>query len=366
METIPNNRVLVCPLGWGLGHASRLIPVILGLNKYGFEVLAAGDEPQMNFLKSHFPDIKTIIFPSLKVKLVKRSTQLLPLIGIAIKIPYLLIKEHFVLKRIVKDYNIGIVISDNRYGLWGKKIKSVLITHQLSIVFPMPFRFLKPVGEYLVRVMANRFTFCWLPDYADKNNLAGDLSHPKKTPANARYIGLLSRFQGKSIEHIPLEWDLVGIVSGPSPQRELLIESITNYSKKQKLKTLVVMGNLKNGTTIFENEGIFYTGHLKDNDFIKAVNSSKYLITRAGYSTIMDLVAVGKGGLIVPTPGQTEQEYIASYLSNKELFKTCQQDDLMNIDLSESLARNITFSQHLNLLDDAIKELITTIRIEKR
>lgn len=337
MDEKNKNRVLVCPLGWGLGHASRLIPIINRFIESNVEVIAAGDKLQMQYISTYFPNIKTLILPSFRVKLLKGTNQTIPLIRIAISLPYHIIKEHFALKRIVKDHEINLIISDNRYGLYCKGIKSGLITHQLRVLFPKPFKFLEPLGVLFIRIIAQKFTYCWIPDYAGDDNLAGFLSHPNTVPKNAKYIGLLSRFQGNTESSDSMGWDLVGIASGPSPHRELFIELIVGIAKRKNLRTLIIKGAPTEGTNIIERDGIFYTGHFNDTDFQKAVRSSKYLITRAGYSTIMDLVTLEKSCLIVPTPGQTEQEYLAKYLSEKGFFKTCKQADLEKVDISIAL-----------------------------
>ncbi|RPH32751.1 MAG: hypothetical protein EHM93_07950 [Bacteroidales bacterium] len=328
--------ILVCPLGWGLGHASRDIPIIESFLRDGHEVIVAGDEQSLALLSKRFVGIKTIHFPSFKVRFSKRKSQLFPLIWIAIQLPYHILKEHFALNRLVKDYQIDLVISDNRYGLWCKNAKTVLITHQLKVLFPTPFRSFELAGQWAVRFFAEKFDSCWIPDFLGSDNLAGELSHPSKIPSNAEYIGILSRFLGIEINPTSINWDLVGVVSGPSPQRELFIEQVEKLVRRQKTKTLIMTGKPDEGTDIIEKNGIWYAGHLNDSTFASVLKSSKYLICRAGYSSIMDLVALGVKCLIVPTPGQTEQEYLAKHLSNEGLFKVCQQNKLENIDISEA------------------------------
>lgn len=361
MDEETKKRVLVCPLGWGLGHASRLIPIIERFQKSGDTIIIAGDELQILYLKDFFPDTKTLSFSSFKVKLAKGSNQLIPILGIAIRLPYHTLREHFVLKGIVKKHKINLIISDNRYGLWCKGIKSILITHQLSVLFPKPFKFIEPVGAWFIRKISRKFSFCWIPDYPDVSNLAGDLSHPPNLPFNARYVGLLSRFQKLSLMANTHEWDLVGIASGPSPQREILINWISNLAKRNNLKTLIIKGVPSEGTKVIEIGGIFYAGHMDDVGFQRAIQSSKYLITRAGYSTIMDLTAIGIAGLIVPTPGQTEQEYLADYLTRRGIFKSCKQFELDNIDISIALVDRVYLDTAPELLDKAINELTITV-----
>ncbi len=350
-------RVLICPLGWGLGHASRDIPIIDNFLSKGCEVIVAGDKQQINLLTQRFTGIKAIDFPSFKVKFSKGKSQLWPLTRIAFFLPFYIIKEHFVLKRLIKEHQVDLVISDNRYGLWNRQVKSIFITHQLKLFFPTPFRFFEPVGEKFVRFFVRKFDECWIPDFQGSNNLAGKLSHPKRLPSNAQYIGILSRFRGVEINQTNTNWDLVGVVSGPSPQRELLIEQIEKLARSQRIKTLIIKGLPSEGTSIVEKDGIFYAGHLCDKDFGEVINSTKHLITRSGYTTLMDLTAIGAKGLIVPTPGQTEQVYLAEYLSDKGLFKTCKQSEIGNINISDAKVIYERPNSSNELLSKAIEDL---------
>ncbi len=358
MEKENIKRILVCPLGWGLGHASRVIPIIKSLLDAGYKVIAAGDSPQLLLISSSFPDIETIYFPSFDIRLSKQNTQLLPLIGIAFRLPYFTIKEHYLVKRIVIQNRIDFIISDNRYGLWCRGIKSILITHQLCVIFPKPFHFLESIGIKVVRFLANQYDYCFIPDFKEDDNLAGKLSHPSHLPMNVRYIGLLSRYNDFKFDVTAPVWDLVGIASGPSPQREIFIDLISQLAKNNNLKTLIIKGNPAEGMNIKVDHDIFYVGHLKDSDFAKTILSSKHLITRAGYSTIMDLATLGISCLIVPTPGQTEQEYLANYLATKGIFKTRKQTELCEIDISIAETNHIPSLDSKDFLEKALQKVM--------
>jgi uncharacterized protein (TIGR00661 family) len=356
MDDQNKKRVLICPLGWGLGHASRDIPIIDSIQKNGHKVIIAGDQLQLNLLSQRFEGIETILFPSFKVKFSKEQSQILPLIWIALRLPYHFIKEHLVLKRLIRQHKINLVISDNRFGLWNDGIKTIIITHQLKVFLPRPFRILEPLGTRVIRYMVEKFDSCWIPDYSDSNNLAGELSHPKRLPKNASYVGILSRFYEVKTMQLPDTWDLVGFVSGPSPHREIFITEMEKLSRKHNIKTLIIKGNPNEGVNITEQNGIWYAGHLNDSEFAETVKSAKYLICRAGYSSVMDMVALGTKCLIVPTPGQTEQEYLTEFLSIKGLFKTCKQNEIEKIDISIAVSTNIYPNCTSYLLEKTFQE----------
>lgn len=352
-------RVLVCPLGWGLGHASRLVPVIAQLQNKECEVIIAGDNLQLKYLLTFFPGIENIHFPSFSVRYAKGSVQIFPIIRVALILPFITIREHLRLKKIIRAQKIQIVISDNRYGLWHKDIKTVIITHQLKVIPPKPFSFLESLITYFIKLIICKYDYCWVPDYSGEKSISGKLSHVKTQLPNIRFIGLLSRFQGiRSDKHQP-RWDLVGISSGPSPQREIFIKLLETLAYKHNLRTLIIKGNPLEGNGILHKDLISYAGHLENEEFAGALFSTRYLITRSGYSTIMDLLTLGISCLIIPTPGQTEQEYLSLHLSEEGFFNTCNQSKMEDVDISYATVLRTEPQNTSELLCKAIQEVIS-------
>ncbi|PKP36595.1 MAG: hypothetical protein CVT98_07465 [Bacteroidetes bacterium HGW-Bacteroidetes-15] len=329
-----NERVLVCPLGWGLGHATRVITIVEMLLQKGCTVIVAADKISIDLLQPRFPNIDFIIFPSITIKLSKGKNQLLALVKIGLKVIFLTHRENRLVKKIIDDNKIDVVISDNRYGLYTKDIPSVLITHQLKIIFPKPFRWAMPIGVWFVKRSAERFTECWIPDNREGFRISGELSHPKVLPKNAEFIGLLSRFQQIEAKKQENSWDLVGIVSGPLPHREIFEKELVNLSNRLGLKALIIQGLPQELSSTKEIGSATLVPHLPDHEMAEAIVSAKYLICRSGYSTIMDLIALKRTALLVPTPGQTEQEYLANYLAENKLFGFVKQAKLNSIDIS--------------------------------
>jgi uncharacterized protein (TIGR00661 family) len=328
-------RVLVCPLGWGLGHATRIIPIISKLIDKGCVVVVAADIPSIDILKTHFPSLNYIVYPSVNIRFNNGKWQITALFFIAIKLIFLTIKEAHSIKEIIKCYKIDFIISDNRYGLSAKGVKSVIITHQLSVIFPFPFRWAEPLGRLYIKYFLEKFNECWIPDNETEPRLSGKLSSIKNFPRNARYIGVLSRFSGYKPQKLNFCWDLVCIISGPPPHRAILESILVDLANRLNLKTLIVQGipNITNNTII--NGYVTLVPHLNDHDMANALFSAKFVICRSGYSTIMDLVTLNLRALLVPTPGQTEQEYLAKYHSEINSFPSVSQTQLKRITLSE-------------------------------
>jgi predicted glycosyltransferase len=323
-------RVLVAPLDWGLGHAARCIPVIHAFLQSGCEVILGTSGNSGTFLKNQFPELESVDFPCLKIRYSLRHVffrLLLQLPGIL----FMTIREHRFLKRYAAEWDIDLIISDNRYGLYHKEIHSVILTHQLFIRLPVLFSPLRKIPWKITGIMLSRFDECWIPDLPEPSaSLSNELSHGKIKLAHYRYIGLLSRFTdaGKSGLMPPgKNIDLLVILSGPEPQRTIFEDIIMNQSAGLNITTMVFRGLPSADKTVRVKNGITMTDHPGDEDFMTAVKHAGKIICRSGYSTIMDLIVLKRQALLVPTPGQTEQVYLARYLAAKDLFLHMSQKD---------------------------------------
>jgi UDP-N-acetylglucosamine transferase subunit ALG13 len=306
-------RILVAPLDWGLGHATRCIPVIYELLSQGAGVWIAGEGAQKAILTQEFPDLPFLDLQGYRVKYARTPAGLLR--RMLFQAPRLLMTiryENEWLKNATDQYGFDAVISDNRFGLYHSSIRSVFITHQLTIKSPM--------GKWSERYLQknnykyiNRFTECWVPDQENEKNLAGILSHPAKLPAiPVHYIGPLSRLNKTSA--IEKKGHLFISLSGPEPQRTLLENIIINDIGHYNGTATIVRGLPTSISVIPSTNDIRFYNHLPSEEYNRQIEQAEYVISRSGYSTVMDLAALGKKSILIPTPGQTEQEYLADYL----------------------------------------------------
>ena len=183
-------HVLICPLDWGLGHASRMIPVINRMISDGHQVTIGGSGKSGELLRLTFPDLPFISIPSMNIRYSGQGIWLM--FSLFIQIPSMILsafREHLMLKKVVSRFSINTVISDNRYGLYCRHTYNIFITHQISPVLPRFFHWAEYPLYRIIRNRINRFHECWIPDFADENNLTGNLSHRFKLPENARFIG---------------------------------------------------------------------------------------------------------------------------------------------------------------------------------
>ena len=329
-------RILICPLDWGLGHAARCVPIIRLLISAGFEVVLAADHEPFELLKKEFPEIECIRFPSYRISY-DHSMALSMLLSIP-KIFFGIRKEHQKLNQLIEEHRIDMVISDNRFGLWTRKVPCVFITHQLMIKCPPYLSFLEILLHRINMFFVSKYNQCWVPDFEDENNLSADLSHRFSIPKNTFFIGPLSRFyeldtQLKEVEKI----DLLVILSGPEPQRTIFEKILLKQLNPLiHLKTVLVRGLPSETHALQGPPHIQVFSFLNTEQLLPYLQSSDYVVSRAGYSSVMDFSVFGKKAILVPTPGQTEQEYLAFKLkTNKIAYAIDQKNFNIAIALNE-------------------------------
>lgn len=302
-------NILIAPLDWGLGHATRCIPIISQL-KNEFNVFIASSGGAAVLLKKEFPDLKHFLLPSYKITYpVKRSMSW----HMAWQMPSVysaIVQEKKKIKEIVAKYNIHLIISDNRFGVYAKNIPSVFITHQVNIKTPYLNKWINKLNHKSIA----DFTECWIPDVEKFPGMAGELSHPAPEKIPIKYIGPLSRFSVSTCEK---KYDITVVLSGPEPQRTLLEDILfTELFKYPDLKIKFVRG-IYDSNESSDIKNIEVCDNLSSDELQNIMHASKNIICRSGYSSIMDLQFVKANVLFIPTPQQTEQEYLAKLHANK-------------------------------------------------
>lgn len=358
-DKINNKKILVAPLDWGLGHATRCIPVIKTLLHNGCTVVIAASGKNEQLLKKEFPLLEFLPLPGYNITYARHG--FLFLFKIVQQIPKILraIKdEHTWLQQAITKHNIDIVISDNRYGLYSDKIPCIFITHQLTIIAP------KAVEGLLQRInykYINKFTQCWVPDNVQQPWLAGRLSHPNKMPVKpVLYLGPLVRFNKDEHSDIsPKKYTYCFILSGPEPQRSKLENNV--LSQLHNIKDEIIIVRAKPGDTDFpmvpNNVSIY--NHLDTAHMQQAIINSEFIISRAGYTTIMELFALQKKSILIPTAGQTEQEYLGSYLMQQG-FCFCVDEKKFDMQSTLKIAKKFDY-KIFNKAEDALQQAVVAI-----
>ena len=320
MDNLHKN-ILVAPLNWGLGHATRCIPIIQNLEKCGFTPLIASDGAASKLLKLEFPHLKHLTLPSYGITYPKngknfrwKMLQSLPNMILAAA------KERKLVEKWSIKYQLSGIISDNRLGVYNPEITSILITHQLNVLTGFTTYF----STKLHQIMFKNFNAIWIPDVSGLSNLSGKLGHSKVSNPKIKYIGALSRFRKIDSD---FQYDLMVLLSGPEPQRTFLEKKVIIELQNYSGKVIFVKGVVAEQQVILQSKNILFYNFMQSAELEKAMNESKLVLARSGYTTIMDLAKLGKKAFFIPTPGQFEQEYLAEKFNEDEIAPFCRQSD---------------------------------------
>ena len=351
-----SKTLLFGALDWGLGHATRSIPLLTYFSEKGWKLVIAANAGPKKILKETFPDALIIEPPAYNVTYSKKSSFFtLRLLQQAPKIKRVIVSEKRWVENYISEHRVDLILSDNRYGFYHPSIPSFILTHQLSpisgwgtmidgVVQKLHYRLLAPFDHILV------------PDLAHAPGIAGRLSHPISVPSNVHYIGLLSRLELLTLAVPTLE--VVMVLSGPEPSRSIFENKIREQLKDFKGRYVLVQG-LPNSNAIAEPNIIPYAD---PKTLTVLMQKAELVICRSGYSSVMDLLALGKKAVLIPTPGQTEQMYLAAHLEEMNLFPMMNENDFdLGKAISKSKAYNHpkienAFDQFKKVLDELIDD----------
>lgn len=350
---LTGKRILVAPLDWGLGHSTRCIPIIQRLAERGAVPVIGADNGPLALLRSEFPHLEHVRIPGANIRYSKGQSQLWSMARQFPEMVRSVRAENALFDRIRRDLHLDAVVSDQRFGLRSPGLPSVLITHQ---VFPFT-----PIAQGALRKVnlrqISRFDRCWIMDEAEAPGLAGELSHGTDLPSNARYIGTVSRMRA-DIPATSTPYRVLAVISGPEPHRTLLDAILTEQLSDIPGEHLLVRG--LPGLNAKERSGnVLCVSHMNSAELASAMAHAALVVSRSGYTTLMDLVALGRSALVIPTPGQAEQEYLGTLHSRTGRFSV-QNQRAVNVEAAlrdrSAIIRTEPLAEHPRL-EQALDEL---------
>ncbi|WP_395046589.1 glycosyltransferase [Flavobacterium sp.] len=315
-----SKNILVAPLNWGLGHATRCIPIIRALETEGFTPVLASDGVALEILRKEFPQLQSIALPSYHIEYPKNGMFFkLKMLANSPKMVGAILSEKKRINKIIKEHNISGIISDNRLGVRNKKIPSVFITHQLNVMTGNTTWLTSKMHQYIIK----KYDECWVPDVNTIPNLTGELGHLEDDIKTVKYIGPLSRLHKKPLEK---KYDLMVILSGPEPQRTFLEEKLIVELENYVGKIIFIKGKIEAKQIVETKNEITFYNYMNSEELENSFNESELILCRSGYTTVMDLAQLEKKAFFIPTPGQYEQEYLAKKYKQEGLVPYCKQE----------------------------------------
>lgn len=326
---ISGKTIFIAPLDWGLGHATRCVPIIKELSANNKVIIGASSLNKV-FFDNYFPQLQKIDLPSYKISYSKNLPVWSKILLQWPKISAVINEEKKLLEQIINQNKIDLVISDNRFGLYNKNVESIFITHQLNVKSP----FFLGLANKKNKEYIHNFHKIWVPDHKNENErLSGQLSDSRDIKIPVEYIGPKSALKDIEINVSEDERsDILILLSGVEPQRSILENKLIEKFKDSAHKIILVRGS--NSEFNFENKNICAFNFAFDGELKKLILCAETIICRSGYSTLMDLHLLNKKKIIlIPTPGQTEQEYLADYWKEKFGVQTIQQKNISSLKL---------------------------------
>ncbi len=404
-------KVLVAPLDWGLGHATRCVPVVREFLRAGAEVELAVVKANANFFREVFPDLRQRLAPSYNIVYPKHGYNMaLWLLKNSVHLNAVMRYEHHFAEEMVKRHGYDVLFSDNRFAFYSKNALSIYMTHQRRIAFPRAFAAFERIGVMWHANIMRKFDEVWVPDLEIYPGYAGSLSHSGATPGDKpmRFVGTLSRFSemgndGNALGNAPapvdlerevdlmsvsefmahsanVEWDaapekrtsgnhsfemranykVVAVVSGVEPARTQFEQQLREALQQIPGQHMMILGKPSAEQKTWTEGNIEFHTHLATNDFAEAVKRADFVVSRGGYSTVMDMAELGAKCIFVPTPGQFEQIVLAHDLSKAGYAVEIPADELSAETLTSAFEKSVKMPkvEKQNLLHDAVENVV--------
>ena len=362
-------KILVAPLDWGLGHATRCVPVIREFLRQGAQVDLAVSPSFSPLYREMFPELKQVTAPSYNIVYPKHGFNMgLWLLKNSAHLNKVISYEHHYAEEMVRLHGYDLLLSDNRFGFYSKKARSIYMTHQCRIAFPPLLSCLEGIGVRWHRGIMRHFDEVWIPDLEQAPGYAGSLSHVKGIPVPAKFVGPLSRFSEMAPAAPVAEDDsqcfnVVAVVSGVEPARSQFENSLKKVLAQVPGRHAVILGKPAAEQKSWTEGNTCFYNHLGTEEFARTVGRARWVVSRGGYSTIMDMAYLGARCIFVPTPGQYEQVVLARSLSRAGYAVDIPAKDFELQSLMQAMETQVALPRppRENLLPLAVQEVLKKV-----
>lgn len=307
-------RIFYKVLSWGIGHATRSLPIIRRLVGLRHDVIVSSSGRALQLLKLELGNSCSFLeIPDINSSFLRDYHYVLLLPKAMTEIPKFFRSirwEHEIAEKVVHEFRVDLVLTDNCYGAYSDKIPCYFLAHHLKPFWFWKSQFFQQTNEKMISVFLNRFDKILVPDYPG-SPLSGLLSRNFKyiDERKVRYVGILSDYQRR---HLQKDIDYLILISGHEPQRTSFQNILMKQLKDLSGKVVVCLGTPDKLGKYYSEGGLEVYGFLAKRERDNLMNRARFIISRPGYSTLMDIFETGlRSGLFIPTPNHTEQEYLA-------------------------------------------------------
>lgn len=351
----------MAPLDWGLGHATRCVPVIREFLRQGAQVELAVVKSNAGLLRRIFPNLRQHLAPSYNIVYPKHGYNMgLWLLKNGVHLNKVIRFEHRYADKMVESRGFDVLVSDNRFGFYSRKAKSIYMTHQRRIAFPSLLSAFEPMGVLWHASVMRHFDEVWVPDLPEFPGYAGRMSHVNSCPRPLKFVGALSRFSNEELiagkgDSPKSRYKFVAIVSGVEPARSRFENLLKDIFLKTEGRHAIIMGRPALGVKKWSEGNVDFFTHLEDSDFAETVRSAEWVVSRGGYSTILDMAVLGAKCIFVPTPGQYEQVVLARDLSEAGFALAIDENKLDRQTLLEVVSTSVRVALPKSKQNDLLK-----------
>ncbi len=311
VNEVVDRRILLSPLNWGLGHVTRCIGLIQLLQNQGNRFYVACDEHQQAVFENYLENVTYIRHLGYPFSFEGKGKFTRDLISNRKPLLARFAREQKEIDSYITEHQIAIVLSDHRYGFFSKQVYSLFLTHQIQLPLSMLFA----PAQWIHRRLIGNFNAIWCFD-DHQSSLAGKLSK-NKASIPVEYIGWFSRYEARTSEE--LTFDALFIVSGPAPYSTQFLSEVFQYCETHDGTFACLVNEFNYRTQIPSNLKLVVASNWKHDD--RLMYQSKCIVSRSGYSTLMDLKKTQKSAILIPTPGQSEQLYLATLHQTNPAWK---------------------------------------------
>lgn len=304
-------KILFAASSWGLGHATRDLILIQALMDAGHSVTVLSTDRALKLLRGELADqCDYIDLPDIPKALGHTSASFYLKMTMALPLVFRTFRrEHRFVDELCRAGKCDRIVSDSRYGVWSRDVPSYHLMHTLHQISPFRVRLVEHVIESIQRGLLSGAKKVLIPDQ-EENGLAGELCHDLVAfrRDQIEYLGILS-----SVLRMPVEQDIDYFitVSGVEPQRSILEKKVLRQARELDGRVVITLGRPDLPFSVSDDGRLAIYSFLGRRRQAEMLNRARTVVSRSGYTTLMELAELGKRALMVPAVGQSEQEYLA-------------------------------------------------------